>query len=448
MASEQPASPESTRPRLISAICLRERVFGGAAGAVFRGMAVLATGSLVARVVGLAAIPVLTRIYGPEDFGVLAVFTALVAMLVPILTLRYVVAVPLPRHDGMAMNLMVLSTGLMFVMLLVIGLLLWAFGPALLGLMSMDVLAPWWWLILFGLMGTGAYEIMSMWSTRQRAYKTVAQTQVTQSVLGAVVKIGLGFLALKPFGLLLGQIAAQSGGISTLGRKFWSEFKANLRFVNSRRLKLVAGRYRGFPIYRLPSQFLLVFSMQAPLLFTAAFYGPEATGQLGLALMALALPINLLGQSMSRAYYAEIAKIGRRQPEKVLVLAQKVSQRLLILSIVPVVALFFWGSHVFMIGFGAEWKLAGDLASVLSIYLMFQFVAAPSSETLNVYEALSKIFILNLLRVIIIYFSFYISSSMNFSLKGTIILYSLCMSLYYIVYIITSFRQISRCARG
>ena len=90
---------------------LGKRLFGGASGGVFRGMLVLATGSGIGKIIGIAAIPILTRIYAPEDFGVLAVFTALVTIHAPLVTLRYVLALPLPRHDGVAFNLLVLSTG-------------------------------------------------------------------------------------------------------------------------------------------------------------------------------------------------------------------------------------------------------------------------------------------------------------------------------------------------
>jgi len=97
-------------PPLIAS--LSSRLFGGPAGPVFRGMGTLALGAGVARIIGVVSIPVLTRIYSPADYGVLAVFTALVGMLVPVLTLRYGAAIPLPRYDGMAMNLMALAASL------------------------------------------------------------------------------------------------------------------------------------------------------------------------------------------------------------------------------------------------------------------------------------------------------------------------------------------------
>src|SRR5690606_18420157 len=115
-----------------------------------------------------------------------------------------------------------------------------------------------------------------------------------------------------PLGLLVGQAVNLSGGVGALFRAFVRDFRSNVQFVSLRRLRTVGAVYWEFPVYRLPSQFLLQLSMQAPLLFAASFYDAETTGQLGLALMAVALPVNLLGQSMSTAYQAEASKLGRR----------------------------------------------------------------------------------------------------------------------------------------
>ncbi|MBF6615098.1 MAG: oligosaccharide flippase family protein, partial [Candidimonas sp.] len=82
-----------------------KQIFKGEAGNVFRGMMTLLLGAGLARIVGLLSIPILARIYSPEDFGVLALYTAFIAVVVPVMTLRYVQAIPLPKTDVMAFNL-------------------------------------------------------------------------------------------------------------------------------------------------------------------------------------------------------------------------------------------------------------------------------------------------------------------------------------------------------
>ena len=87
-------------------LAAKQRLSGGSSGSVFKGMATLALGSGMAKIIGLLSIQVLTRIYSPEDFGLLSVFTAMLLILTPLMTLRYELAVPLPSRDGAAMTLM------------------------------------------------------------------------------------------------------------------------------------------------------------------------------------------------------------------------------------------------------------------------------------------------------------------------------------------------------
>lgn len=417
---------------------------GDNTGGVFRGMLTLTLGNGAAKIIGAISIPVLTRIYSPEDYGVLSVFSSLVLIFAPILTLRYVLATPLPRRDGVAMNLLILSAVLSLIMAIAVCLVLWIAGPILFAALSMEVLIPWTWLVLLGLIGSSGYEMLSMWATRKKFYRSMAQTLAFQGVLGAVSKVLLGALGLKPLGLLIGQVISSSAGIGYFMRQFIKEFRSNLRFISWKRLKSVAYIYRGFPIYRLPSQLLLNFSTQAPALMVAAIYDAEIAGYLGLAFMALALPMSLLGRTMSQAYYAEISSIGRRKPQVVRDLTYKVIVRLLGFSIGPAVILLFFGPEIFSMVFGNAWRVSGEIASILAIYLVFQFLQAPVAHILYVFEGQKILLFLNVQRSVLTLLCFVFAHYRGLDYKGAILLYSVALSIHYAFSIFRSIREIPK----
>jgi O-antigen/teichoic acid export membrane protein len=379
---------------------LRARLFDGESGGVVRGMLTLALGSGMARLIGIATIPLLTRIYSPADYGVLAVYSALVALIAPMLTLRYVLAVPLPRSDGMAANLMLLSGILMIGVATVIGILFWAFGPMLLGWMSMQVLAPWWWLVTLGAVAVAVYEALSLWATRRRAYRVISQTKVMQSAMSVLVKVGLGMAGFKPFGLLFGHLVEQSGGVSSFAIRFRQDFRQNIRHVSRASMMLVARYYRGFPTFRLPSQFLLVFSTQAPAMFAAALFGATATGQLGLALMALAIPSNLIGQSVGQAFYGEIARLPKGSEIRIKTLAYSVQRKLFLVGLPLAFGLILLGEPLFHLAFGERWTEAGTYASILAPFVLLQLTSAPLVQILNIYNAQGAFLAINIFRAL------------------------------------------------
>lgn len=425
---------------------LKSRLIGGEAGGVVRGMLTLALGTGMARLIGIATIPLLTRIYSPADYGVLAVYSALVAVIAPMLTLRYVLAVPLPRSDGIAANLMFLSGVLIVGVSIVIGLLFWLFGGVVLGWMSMQVLAPWWWLVVVGAIAVAIYEALSLWATRKRAYRVISQTKVVQSFMAVVVKLGLGLAGMKPFGLLFGHLVEQSGGVSSFSLRFHHDFRRNSKRLSRKAILLAAGYYRGFPVFRLPSQLFMVFSAQAPAMFAAALFGASATGQLGLALMALAIPSNLIGQSVGQAFYGEIARLPKGSELEIKKLAFSVQKKLFIVGLPVTLALMFLGEPLFDFAFGVRWTEAGSYASLLAPFVLLQLTSSPLVQILNIYNAQGAFLGINVVRALGLVGIYQACVWMALSAKDFVLLLSAFLFFFYLLITLYILHAVNRAA--
>ena len=93
---------------------------GGAGGRAFRWASIpggvfgrhvvtLASGTAVGQVLLVLALPVLTRLYTPADYGALAVYSATLTVLLVLASLRFEQAIPLPEDDRVAGSLLALS---------------------------------------------------------------------------------------------------------------------------------------------------------------------------------------------------------------------------------------------------------------------------------------------------------------------------------------------------
>lgn len=416
---------------------LKCRIFGKlqsetAAGSIFRNMAVLVSGSVVARGVALATMPVITRIYTPDHMGVLSVFTSMTEILIPLGTLRYSAAIPLPRKDGTAANLFALCMVLLATVSLVTGLVLWFFAPILLQWFSMSELLPFWWLVVPAIAGAGFYEVLSVWAMRDKSFNALSKSIIWQSAFSSGVKIGLGLLGFKPLGLLIGQVMSQASGCTSLTANFYPRLKAALQQVSVKRMTFVLKRYADFPAFRLPSQFLLAFSASAPLLFSAMLFGKETTGQLGLALTTIALPIALFGNTTGQAYYAEIAKIGPKNPDKIHQITKSVTRKLFLIAIPPFLLLLLAGPWLFTIVFGKTWGEAGLFARILSVYLLSQFVSNPLMNVLNIFNRQRLFLSFNVVRSVLILIIFGSAWLLSLNATVTIIFYSIFLTVHYL----------------
>ncbi len=81
---------------------------------------------------------------------------------------------------------------------------------------------------------------------RKGLFFAIGKTKISQCLSGALIKIGLGFLGLKPIGLLLGSIVSQASGITTLA---FAAIKRMASFLQIKDLKRVAYRYRRLPMF-------------------------------------------------------------------------------------------------------------------------------------------------------------------------------------------------------
>lgn len=401
-------------------------------GAVFKGMLTLAMGSGGARLISIATIPIVTRLYTPDDFGVLSVFSGLVLMLAPLVTLRYGQALPLPHHNGAAMNLLVLTLGLVLSLSALVAVGLWLWGDALLRLLSMEVLTPWWWLIVLGVLGTAGYETLTMWATRARAYKLMARTQVIQSLAGAGVKVGLGVVGVQPMGLLIGQIVNQAGGTGRFLSQFRPAFRANWRHVTRGRLVKLAWRYRGFPIWRLPSRFLMAYTDQMPVLFIAGAYGAAASGQFAVSTMILGLPVMLLGQTMSNAFYAELSqKDVARSPEWRYRLAKGVLLRFGGLAGLLVAGVWLLADVVQSVVLGAQWDGTAVVMKILVFSYALRLLYSPLSTSFSLLEKHKIYLFLNILRAVLLSGLFALIAFVDATFQMALVAYVVVASLHY-----------------
>ena len=79
-----------------------------------RNVLTLMTGTTIAQAIPIAISPILTRLYTPKDFGVLALFVAITSIFGSIANGRYELAIMLPKKDEDAVNILALGSTFIF----------------------------------------------------------------------------------------------------------------------------------------------------------------------------------------------------------------------------------------------------------------------------------------------------------------------------------------------
>ncbi len=356
-----------------------------------RGVGVLVGGTAGAQALMVLAAPVLTRLYSPEDFGLLAVFTAILALLAVIAAGRYELAIPLPESDQDAANITVLG----FVLVLLTSLLTFAvfllWPQAIADALNAPTLAPYLWLIPFGVLFAGTYEVFSKWAVRRKQFPTIARTRIVQAL--GTLGVQLGAYKLGVAALLGGHAAGQGLGASGLAL---SAFKRpEFRECSLAGLRQQASRYRKFPLYSTWTALFNTASLQlAPIMFVA-IYGAAVAGLYALTLRILSMPGSLIGNAVGSVFLSSAPAARRDGTLKDLV--EKLHARLAMAGALPLMVLLFFGPDLFELVFGAEWRKAGVYAQWMAPWIYLQFQWSPLSMLASVLELQSQALVAQLL---------------------------------------------------
>lgn len=347
-----------------------------------RNIAIVATGTAGAQAIGMAFSPVITRLYGPEAFGLLGTFMAILAILTPVAALTYPVAIVLPRSDADAKGLAKLSGGLAVGMACLIALIFLIAGDRLVDLLGLQAIAIFLLLIPLAMMFSAFQQILQQWLIREKKFRITAKAAVIQALILCTIQAGIGLF--YPVSAVLIVLATISNGLYAallwLGIK--NQIKINLItqqtvIEKESDLGALAKRYQDFPIYRAPQDIINAFSQGLPILMLASFFGPAAAGFYTLAKAVMGAPSTLIGKSVGDVFYPRITKAAQDK-ENLFQLILKATLALTAIGFAPFALVVAFGPWLFSCIFGAEWVTAGEYARWLALFFLFNFINKPS----------------------------------------------------------------------
>jgi O-antigen/teichoic acid export membrane protein len=347
-----------------------------------RHVSVLTGGTVFAQGIAALSLPILTRLYTPDDFSVLAAYVAVIAIVSTISCLRLNIAIPLPEMDEDAINLLALSmifSTLISFTLAVLGALL---PPDVLHHPGPERLYRYFWMVPIGVWLASLYDALQYWASRKKRFPLITRTRMTRALGGAGAQTSIGILFKDPFGLLFGHMISGGLGVFELQRSMrrrdWRICTAITAPAMMRNLHF----YRRFPQFSVLESLFDVAAVQLPILIIATSSVSSEAGFLMVAMRLMGLPMSLIGASVGQVYLVEApmrlraGTLGKFTRETMLYLLKIGAPPLCLIGSVSPFA--------FPLAFGTEWSRAGDIVAEMIPYIILQFVVSPVSAILHV----------------------------------------------------------------
>jgi O-antigen/teichoic acid export membrane protein len=399
-----------------------------------RSVLTIVAGTGFAQIIVIASSPILTRLYAPADYGVFAVATSIMSILIAVTCLRYEFAVLLPESDVTAANVVALALlvnlGMSLGSLVVLGL----FGQSIMVGLGAATLGPYAILIALGQLGGGAVTTLTSFAVRTKAFSEIAAMRLTQATALVTVQIGLGIVGLGALGLLLGDIAGRISGSGRLASAAWRTHAAAFRLVSREGIVAAARRYRRFPIFSSPSALLNTLGLQLPLLTIVAFYGPAAGGHYALADRMCSIPLTLVAGAVGQVYLAEAARSMHTRPDVVRSLFLRTTRSLARMAVGPAILLAVAAPLLAGLVFGASWSETGLFVAILAPMYYVAFVTSATGETLYVVERLDLQLIREVVRLVLLGGAVPVAAAAGLQVTGAVVVLSVAGCVTYVLY--------------
>ena len=329
--------------------------------------------------------PLIARMFSPEAFGAAALFAALTGVVSAVVGLRYELSIVLPERDEDAVSTGALSLCFVALTTLVSALLLFLFGERLLVILRVTELRGILWLAPINILLSGVSSTLMYWNIRKKRFGIQGVAQVAGAAFFVVSQIIAGLSGYRTGDtIILATVCSAFISAAILAVQAASD--SGMLFVKVKVAGMLQAmrRYSSFPKYSTASAVLNNLGWQVPTFLLSAFFSTEVVGYYALGNKLLRLPVSLIGANIATVFFQHASEVNRKGTLQESV--DKIFCYMVNLFLFPSLILTLMGKDLFLVVFGSKWAEAGVYSQLLSVYVLFWFMAVPMGITLNVLE--------------------------------------------------------------
>lgn len=398
---------------------------------IIRNTFTLMMGTVFSQAIPIATIPILTRIFTPEDFGLLALYGACVTILGVIIAGRYEITIMLPKSDEEAKTLLQISIIISFLIATLLFIPILFLNEEIVNFLANENIAPWLYLLPVSALLTGIYQSLTYWNNRQKNFKVIAVSRVNQSLTQGLIQTSLGFLKISG-GLIIGQTIGIASSVILLTKKD----KTHKRIKDIKNKNAIIRKmleYRKFPQYSILGSLCDTAAAQMPIFILTRFYSQTITGVFSLTFRVLNIPAIVISAAVGQVFFQKIVEINHTAPEKLNKYIIKTFIILLLTYLPAIPILFIWGDDLFAFVFGEKWREAGVYAGYLVIAVAIRFAVSPLSTVMGLEKNVKTGVFWQVLYFCTIIPTLYLSSSLP--IKQFFIIFTIHELILYFIYL-------------
>lgn len=402
-----------------------------------KNVAIIFTGSVLSQVIAVVSMPIVTRLYLPDEVGISGLFMVYGLLIGPLISFRYVQAILIAPEDAEAMDILhfcILSSTAICGALALLLLLAKGF---FLKVLSVEAIGNMIFLLPLYIFTNGVNELLVSWLNRHKKYKAITTNRVMYAALSVGIPILWAFLVNRTFaGLIYGYVIGQFACTAYI---FYHSFRIQPLPLHLRVNKKLLLRYKSFPLYTLPAGLINLLATQLPAILLGKFTGVASVGFYNMSNRILGMPSQLIATSIGDVFKQrateDYLKTGNCRA-----IFLKTLKMLFVTGILPFAIIGLAGPQIFALVLGAKWRDAGVYSQILAFLFFLKFMANPLSMTFFIAMKQKVSFVAHIGLLLFTTIPFYLSFRYFDGPLIPIALYSVLTSAWYVVLLFYSYK--------
>lgn len=410
---------------------------------MIKNTTLLVSGTALAQLIPIALQPVLRRIYpDPELFGAYSVYVSIAGILLVASSLRFELAIVLPKKDSESQNVLFLSAIISLAFNFLLLLIILVLQPYLLEFLNFPGRYSFYiFLIPLGTFLLSVYQLFNYWLVRKKRFFAISINKFVRRGFEGASQVSLKYIT-GFHGLITGDII---GHFSNIVSGIYQSGKCGLtvRLFSIRKIKEILITYSEYPKFNLIPSLMSACSYLLPAIIISRSFSPENAGYYDLSKLLLSVPLALIATSLSNVLLQRITeKHNLRTSIKRDILYVLVFVSLV--AIIEVLVIIIWAEDIFSVFFGDTWMFSGTISKTLVWAFAANFIVSSLS---SIYISLKRIKLLSFWQLVyfcgiisLFYFTF---SDFNLFLKTYVTIEVGCsfLSLLIMGYIIIKYER-------
>jgi O-antigen/teichoic acid export membrane protein len=398
----------------------------------------LVGGTTIAQALNFLFSPIQTRLFSPEVFGELSVFTSITGIVGIIICLRYELAIVLPKDDDEGSALYRLSLLFAAIVSGIAGLVFLFWHTQIYSRFKASALSQYWYYVPVVLLLTGIIQASNYWLTRQRKFKVLSLNKVLPVIATNVLSIGLGLAGNIDLSARL--VAVLAGNIVNIAVIYSSIAPQLKRQKEEKQYKYgsLVKKYKNFLVYDIWGALINNLSWMIVPILMNSYYGSFAAGQYSIGLRVVQIPASLIGASIYQVFLKNAS--DKRHEKKLYPYAVETLKKLLLYTAPIGFMLLLLGKPLFLFLFGSKWGLAGIYCQILAPWAILWFCASPMHSVFTITQRQNVYLVFSVVNLLTRFVSLYFGNLLKSDIWG-IIFFSVSGFFVYGVSLILALKQ-------